>query len=138
MKHNYALSAFLLVIALTLSPMSTFSQVDVKWKKQLARTIQWQDVSPLGSLIISSGESLAALDTETGTEEIGWCSSKSEYVCNSIRQDVAFLMLRQYDNDSLHAYLNRFKTSVNTLKMIGNKDILCNAAINGVKWDYLY
>ena len=67
----------------------------------------------------------------------GVATSQNTFV---IMQDkmLQFLTLQQYENESLHACLNWFKTALNRLKMIGGKDILCNAAIKRVKWDDLY
>ncbi|MDZ7606440.1 MAG: hypothetical protein U5K79_12835 [Cyclobacteriaceae bacterium] len=47
-----------------------FAQVDVKWKKDLSSPIHWQEVTSLGNLIVSSGNQLAGVDTESGS--INW------------------------------------------------------------------
>jgi len=64
-----------LVLAATLVPLFTYGQVEVKWTKQLASNILWQEVSSLGNLIVSSGEALMGVNTETG--DINW--SKNEH-----------------------------------------------------------
>ncbi len=64
-----------LLLASTLLPLVTYCQVDIKWTKQLASNIQWQEVSSLGNLIVCSGEALMGVNTETG--DITW--SKSEH-----------------------------------------------------------
>lgn len=61
------LSAFFLLV---LVHFSTLAQVEVKWEKELPSDILWQEVSALGNLIISSGNQLAGVNTETG--EIAW------------------------------------------------------------------
>ena len=65
----------ILLVAATLLPLKSFGQVEVKWTKQFATNIQWQEVSSLGNLIISSGEALMGINTETG--DITW--SKKEH-----------------------------------------------------------
>ena len=58
---------FLLLITL---PLLSFSQVEMKWKKEVPTKILWQEVTSLGNLIVSSREELIGIDTETG--EISW------------------------------------------------------------------
>jgi outer membrane protein assembly factor BamB len=62
-------SLFILAI---LCPFMHFAQVEVKWNKQLPTDIQWQEVTALGNLIVSSREGLMGVDTETGS--IVWSS----------------------------------------------------------------
>ncbi|MBT8185317.1 MAG: PQQ-binding-like beta-propeller repeat protein [Eudoraea sp.] len=62
-------SLYLLVF---LCPLMQFAQVEVKWNKELPTDIQWQEVTALGNLIVSSREELIGIDTETG--EISWGS----------------------------------------------------------------
>jgi outer membrane protein assembly factor BamB len=50
--------------------LALFAQVDVKWKKDLSSPIHWQEVTSLGNLIVSSGNQLAGVDTESGS--INW------------------------------------------------------------------
>ena len=45
---------------------SALAQVEVKWEKELTSDILWQEVTALGNLIVSSGNQLAGVDTETG------------------------------------------------------------------------
>lgn len=58
---------FLLLITL---PLLSFSQVEMKWNKEVPTKILWQEVTSLGNLIVSSREELIGIDTETG--EISW------------------------------------------------------------------
>ena len=51
---------------------SSLAQVEVKWEKQLSSDILWQEVTALGNLIVSSGNQLAGVNTETGA--IIWSS----------------------------------------------------------------
>jgi len=46
---------------------SAFGQVELKWEKELSSDILWQEVTALGNLIVSSGDELAGVNTETGT-----------------------------------------------------------------------
>lgn len=75
MKKNNANKFCLLLFVLALFPILSFSQVEVKWNKELASNIIWQEVSSLGNLIVCSGDALMGINTETG--EINW--SKSEH-----------------------------------------------------------
>jgi len=59
-----------LVILFTLSTFTGFTQVEVKWTKELPADILWQEVTALGNLIVSSENQLIGVDTETG--EIRW------------------------------------------------------------------
>jgi outer membrane protein assembly factor BamB len=45
---------------------SSLAQVEVKWEKELSSNILWQEVTALGNLIVSSGNQLAGVNTETG------------------------------------------------------------------------
>ena len=65
----------LLVILLTVSSFTGFTQIEVKWTKELPADIIWQEVTALGNLIVSSNNQLVGLDIETG--EIRW--SKQEH-----------------------------------------------------------
>ncbi len=65
----------LLAILLTVSSFTGFTQIEVKWTKELSADIAWQEVTALGNLIVSSTNQLVGLDNETG--EIRW--SKPEH-----------------------------------------------------------
>jgi len=65
----------LLVILLTVSTFTGFTQIEVKWTKELPADILWQEVTALGNLIVSSNNQLVGIDIETG--EIRW--SKPEH-----------------------------------------------------------
>ncbi len=58
---------FLLLMVL---PLLSFSQVEMKWNKEVPTRILWQEVTSLGNLIVSSREELIGIDTETGA--ISW------------------------------------------------------------------
>ena len=45
---------------------ASYAQVDVKWEKELPADILWQEVTALGNLIVSTGNQLTGIDTETG------------------------------------------------------------------------
>ncbi|ALM07028.1 hypothetical protein SB49_03815 [Sediminicola sp. YIK13] len=51
-------------------PLLSFSQVEMKWNKEVPTKILWQEVTSLGNLIVSSREELIGIDTETGA--ISW------------------------------------------------------------------
>lgn len=63
------------LIAATLFPLLGYGQIEVKWNNQLTSNILWQEISSLGNLMISTGEALMGVNTETG--DIAW--SKNEY-----------------------------------------------------------
>ncbi len=44
--------------------------MELKWNKQLPNDIQWQEVTALGNLIVSSSDALMGIDTDTG--EVNW------------------------------------------------------------------
>ncbi|WP_273566888.1 hypothetical protein [Maribacter halichondriae] len=60
-------SLFLLLLVF---PLLSFSQVEMKWNKEVPTKILWQEVTSLGNLIVSSREELIGIDTETGA--ISW------------------------------------------------------------------
>ncbi len=59
-----------LFLLLLVFPLQSFSQVEMKWNKEVPTTILWQEVTSLGNLIVSSREELLGIDTETGA--ISW------------------------------------------------------------------
>ena len=59
-----------LFLLLMMFPLLSFSQVEMKWNKEVPTKILWQEVTSLGNLIVSSREELIGIDTETG--EISW------------------------------------------------------------------
>ena len=65
----------LVVFLITISSFTGFTQIEVKWTKELPADILWQEVTVLGNLIVSSTNQLVGLDNETG--EIRW--SKPEH-----------------------------------------------------------
>ncbi|TFG75036.1 MAG: hypothetical protein E4H26_06820, partial [Flavobacteriales bacterium] len=59
-----------LFILFLIIPLSHFGQMELKWNKQLPNDIQWQEVTALGNLIVSSSDALMGIDTDTG--EVNW------------------------------------------------------------------
>lgn len=59
-----------LILLLLVFPLLSFSQVEMKWNKEVPTKILWQEVTSLGNLIVSSREELIGVDTETG--DISW------------------------------------------------------------------
>jgi outer membrane protein assembly factor BamB len=59
-----------LFLLLIMFPLLSFSQIDMKWNKEVPTKILWQEVTSLGNLIVSSREELIGIDTETGN--ISW------------------------------------------------------------------
>lgn len=62
------IKAFFLL--LLVFPLLSYSQVEMKWNKEVPTKILWQEVTSLGNLIVSSREELIGIDTETGN--ISW------------------------------------------------------------------
>ena len=59
-----------IAVAVLMSNLTLLSQVEVKWQNELSSDIYWQEVTALGNLIVSSGNQLSGVNTETG--EIVW------------------------------------------------------------------
>lgn len=55
------------VVLVSLINLSLLAQVEVKWENELSADIYWQEVTSLGNLIVSSGNQLSGIDTETGS-----------------------------------------------------------------------
>ncbi|MCK5369021.1 MAG: hypothetical protein KAQ62_10730, partial [Cyclobacteriaceae bacterium] len=55
------------VVMVSLINLSLFAQVEVKWQNELSADIYWQEVTSLGNLIVSSGNHLSGINTETGS-----------------------------------------------------------------------
>lgn len=70
MKMNLKSKFVTFLLASTFFPLLCYGQVEVKWNSQLTSNILWQEVSSLGNLIISTGEGLMGINTETG--DISW------------------------------------------------------------------
>lgn len=70
MKMNLKSKFVTFLLASTFFPLLSYGQVEVKWNSQLTSNILWQEVSSLGNLIISTGEGLMGINTETG--DISW------------------------------------------------------------------
>lgn len=63
-----AIIIFLLAVPLIFQYSN--AQVEVKWTKDLAADIIWQEVTALGNLIVSTNNNLVGINTETG--EVTW------------------------------------------------------------------
>ena len=70
MNKNVKATFRTLMLLAAMFPLISYGQIEVKWKKVIASNIQWQEVSSLGNLIVSSGEALMGINTETG--DITW------------------------------------------------------------------
>lgn len=55
-----------LVAMISLNSLALLAQVEVKWQNELSADIYWQEVTTLGNLIVSSGNQLSGISTETG------------------------------------------------------------------------
>jgi outer membrane protein assembly factor BamB len=76
MIFSYRCKRYLALIALiSINTFTVNAQVQVKWQNQLSADIYWQEVTALGNLIVSSGNQLSGVNTETGT--VNW--SKIEF-----------------------------------------------------------
>ncbi len=69
-QRYLAIATMVLIANLTL-----LAQVEIKWQNELTANIYWQEVTALGNLIVSSGNQLSGVNTETG--EIIW--SKKDF-----------------------------------------------------------
>ena len=74
-KKNSNTNTFLLLIALTISPILGFAQTKLKWEKSFNSTVQWQELNYLGNLVVCSGEGLMGVDSEDS--EVNW--NKTEF-----------------------------------------------------------
>jgi len=54
-------------VMVSITNLTLLSQVEVKWQNELSADIYWQEVTALGNLIVSSGNQLSGINTETGT-----------------------------------------------------------------------
>ena len=54
------------VVLVSLVHVTLLAQVEVKWQNELPANIYWQEVTSLGNLIVSSGNQLSGINTETG------------------------------------------------------------------------
>lgn len=74
MKMNLTKKLKALLLIATLIPVVSHSQVEVKWRKNVASKVLWQEVTSLGNLVVSSNEALMGVNTETG--DITWNHGK--------------------------------------------------------------
>ena len=51
---------------------------------------------------------------------------------------IRFLLNKQYDGESIHAYFGRFKTNCETLKLVGSGSSTCFEGILDISWKELY
>lgn len=56
-----------IIVLMSIFNFTVFAQVEVKWKNELSSNIYWQEVTALGNLIVSSGNQLSGVSTETGS-----------------------------------------------------------------------
>jgi len=67
MKNLFSYKRYLAFIAMILlSSLTLTAQIEVKWQNELSADIYWQEVTALGNLVVSSGNQLAGVNTETG------------------------------------------------------------------------
>ena len=86
MRKNYGLNFNALLLVTMLFPFIIFGQVAVKWNKQFTTNVQWQEVTSLGNLIISSGEGLLGIDSETG--DVKWSKSKHANISRDLYEEL--------------------------------------------------
>lgn len=68
MKTKLIFRRGLLIVAMVfLAIFSINAQIEVKWQNEYSTNIYWQEVTALGNLIVSSGDQLAGIDTESGS-----------------------------------------------------------------------
>ena len=75
MKKNMKTAFRALIVVVALFPLISYGQIEVKWNKEFASNIQWQEVNSLGNLIVCSEDALMGINTETG--DISW--RRTEY-----------------------------------------------------------
>jgi len=74
MKTNFIFRRCLLIISMVFfTNLVLVAQIEVKWQNEYSSNIYWQEVTALGNLIVSSGNQLAGVDTESGS--IIWSKS---------------------------------------------------------------
>lgn len=77
LTRSVAKSLLLAVLAFTLAPNLTYSQNKPLWETELSGSIQWQKVTSLGHVIVSTGTSLQGIDPLTG--KVNWTLNQVQY-----------------------------------------------------------
>lgn len=62
-----------LSVLIALIPSLCFAQIEVAWQTTFSTSLQWQEVTHLGSLIVCTSNELERIDPETG--QINWCNT---------------------------------------------------------------
>jgi len=134
MKKNRILNFQILLFFAMLLPLISFSQVAVKWNKQFTSTIQWQEVTTLGNLIVSSGEGLLGIDSETG--KIKWNKTKLSNISRdlfeelpnspffSIKDNSTFYLIDQFTGDEVFSSSKAGIAKVNEYFLLYNSDAI--------------
>ena len=55
-----------IAVMVSIANLTVLAQVEIKWQNELSADIYWQEVTALGNLIVSSGNQLSGVNTETG------------------------------------------------------------------------
>ena len=55
-----------IAVMASIANLTLLAQVEIKWQNELSADIYWQEVTALGNLIVSSGNQLSGVNTETG------------------------------------------------------------------------
>lgn len=55
-----------IAVMVSIANLTLLAQVEIKWQNELSADIYWQEVTALGNLIVSSGNQLSGVNTETG------------------------------------------------------------------------
>ena len=122
------------IIGIAVFTFSGFSQVEVKWTKELPADILWQEVTALGNLIVSSQNQLVGIDTETGEtrwsrhEHAGLSRSAFNELPNSpfftVAADNSIHLIDQLSGDEV---FNSSRAGIKTIKdyfLLYNSDAL--------------
>lgn len=142
MKNNYVFNFKILLFIATFFPLTIFGQVDMKWNKKMGSTIQWQEVTTLGNLIISSGESLSAIDSETG--DVIWSKREHANISKdfyeelpnspffSIENKSVFLLIDQFTGDEVFNSASAGLKEIQDYFLLYNSDAILVAGNNSV------
>ena len=63
-------------------------------------------------------------------------TKNKEYILHKKLQN--FYLIRQFENETVQQYLERFKSNLQSLKMIGGERVLCNETLMSLTWEQLY
>jgi hypothetical protein len=106
MKKTYVLIFKTLLFVSIFFPLIIFGQVDVKWKKNMTSTMQWQEVTTLGNLIISSGEGLSGIDVETG--DVIWSRKEHANIPRAVYEELADGPFFSIENNKVFSLIDQF------------------------------